>query len=101
MRRRDNVFASADPGPATRTLETQLIEQAARELDTGPAACALVTSTAADIKAARTTRTRSIGYAKTPDERASLSVAGAEAIIPTMAELALRIRARGHTGPRL
>jgi beta-phosphoglucomutase-like phosphatase (HAD superfamily) len=88
------VFASADLGSAPQMLKAQLIEEAARELGADLAACALVTSTAADFEATRTTGTHSVGYAKTPDERAHLSAAGAEAVISTMADLALRLRAR-------
>jgi phosphoglycolate phosphatase-like HAD superfamily hydrolase len=47
-----------------------------------------------DVQAARLARVHSIGYASKPGKRERLSEAGAGAIINSLADLALRLRAR-------
>jgi len=47
-----------------------------------------------DVQGARLARVHSIGYASKPGKRERLSEAGAGAIINSLADLALRFRAR-------
>jgi beta-phosphoglucomutase-like phosphatase (HAD superfamily) len=63
-------------------------------LKTIPDDCLHVTSSPADINAAQAAGTPSIGYARTPDDAAHLVDAGASAVVYSLAELALRLRAR-------
>jgi beta-phosphoglucomutase-like phosphatase (HAD superfamily) len=85
------VFAPTSDSQTRETAVLQLIAEAAGKLGANPADCALITSTAVDIEAARTAGAHSIGYAKTPDECNLLADAGA--VIGTMADLTLRLRA--------
>jgi myo-inositol-1(or 4)-monophosphatase len=56
--------------------------------------CALVTATAATFKEARQAGLATIGYATTPDARRELVSAGAGTVLPSLADLTLRLRAR-------
>lgn len=89
----DLVLARDRPNPLISGAE--LIESVFSHLDAAPAACALVTPSAVALRAARRAGTHTIGYAREPDGREALAVAGADAIIPSLADLVLRLRARG------
>ena len=62
-------------------------------LEASPDRCLLVTCSTADIKAAQAAEAPSIGYARTPDDTAHLVDAGATALVYSMADVALRLRA--------
>jgi beta-phosphoglucomutase-like phosphatase (HAD superfamily) len=84
----------------THDLFTQItviavsVADAINFLEATPDRCLLVTSSTADIKAAQAARAPSIGYARTPDDAAHLVDAGATAFIYSMADVALKLRAR-------
>ncbi len=63
-------------------------------LDAEPGECTLVGDSVSDIQAARLASVHSIGYANEPGKRESFTAAGAGAIIDSLADLALRLRAR-------
>lgn len=86
------VIARTSTALATPTQSQ--IEQAARELDALPSACAVLTAIPIDIDAARYVGALSIGYAKTSDVRDDLANAGADSIVHNLADLALRLRVR-------
>jgi phosphoglycolate phosphatase len=71
-----------------------LIEKTLAALGTEPAACALVGDSTTDIEAARLVGVPSIGYANRPGKHASLAVVGADAIVSSLADLVLVLRAR-------
>jgi phosphoglycolate phosphatase len=71
-----------------------LIRLAIGELDTRSSACALVGDSPTDIQAAHAAGVHSIGYAKTSRDIDHLVDSGAGAIILSLADLALRLRAR-------
>jgi beta-phosphoglucomutase-like phosphatase (HAD superfamily) len=73
------------------------IAEAASTLEAAPVDCLLITSSAADIKAARTAGTPSIGYARTRDDAAHLVDAGATAFVYSVTDVALSLR--GHAIP--
>jgi myo-inositol-1(or 4)-monophosphatase len=77
-------------------LETrhQVITDTIQALRAQPDQCALVTASAAGIETARSTGTQLIGYATTPTTSDRLTAAGATCIIPSLADLTLRLRAR-------
>jgi beta-phosphoglucomutase-like phosphatase (HAD superfamily) len=75
------------------TIVTSLIGEAVTALDASPAECAVITSFPSDIQAARAAGVPSIGYAKMPDNADRLKVSGAGALVTSMANLALRLRA--------
>jgi phosphoglycolate phosphatase len=86
------VAARTGHDPAILKPSSYLIRQAASELGTVPSACALVGDSPSDIAAARSAQAPSIGYTATPEGTQQLLVAGADAIITTMAELAKGLR---------
>ena len=74
------------------TVVAASIGEAASTLEASPADCLVITSSLADIEAARVAGAPSIGYARTPDDAAHLVDAGAIAFVYSMAALALRLR---------
>jgi phosphoglycolate phosphatase len=79
-----------------------LIDQAANKLSTRASTCVVIGDSRTDIESARRAGAPSIGYARTPIDGERLTAAGADAIVLSMADLALRLRARvtnrGQTG---
>jgi len=71
-----------------------MIEDAIGALGATPAECAFITASPAGVDAAHTVGTQPIGYARTPADREHLAEAGATCIIPSLADLTLRLRAR-------
>jgi beta-phosphoglucomutase-like phosphatase (HAD superfamily) len=69
------------------------IGEAASALEASPADCLLITSSPADIEAARAAGTPTIGYARTTDAVAYLVGAGVIAFVYSMADLTLSLRA--------
>lgn len=70
------------------------IAEAATALEAAPVDCLLITSSPADIEAAQAAGTPTIGYARTPNDATPLANAGATAVVYSMADIALRLRAR-------
>jgi phosphoglycolate phosphatase len=98
------VISSSSPAEARRYLDAHdllnrvavvaaSIGEAASTLETSAVDCVIITSSPADIEAARAAGTPSIGYARTPDDAARLVDAGAATFVYSMADVALRIRA--------
>ena len=75
------------PGP-------HLIQDTIRSLGASPAECALITASVASIYTAQNAGTQSIGYATEPSTSERLTDAGARCVIPSLADLTLRLRAR-------
>jgi myo-inositol-1(or 4)-monophosphatase len=71
-----------------------LLEDAIHALGATPAECALITATETGIETACGIGAHAIGYATTPATAERLTAAGAEATIPSLADLTLRLRAR-------
>ena len=71
-----------------------LVEDAIGALGTTPAECALITASPAGIDAAHGIGAQAIGYARIPADREHLADAGATCVIPSLADLTLRLRAR-------
>jgi myo-inositol-1(or 4)-monophosphatase len=72
---------------------THLVDEAIGNLGP-PSTCALVTATAEAIYAATSSHAHTIGYARAPGTRERLSAAETETVIPSLADLVLRLRAR-------
>ena len=87
----------ARTGPDTGKLKPSphFIEAAAAGLAAAPADCAVVGDSPADIRAARAAGSPAIGYAAAPSDRARLAAAGADAIVSSLSDLALALRATG------
>ena len=71
-----------------------LIDRAANKLGTHASTCVVIGGSRTDIESAYRAGAPSIGYARTPVDSERLTAAGAEAIVLSMADLALRLRAR-------
>ena len=88
------VVARTSHDPALLKPSPHLITQAVEALDAEPGECTLVGDSVTDVQGARLAGVHSIGYANQPGQRERLSEAGAGAIINSLADLALRFRAR-------
>jgi HAD superfamily hydrolase (TIGR01549 family) len=88
------VVARTHHDPAHLKPSPHLITQAVDALGAEPSECTLVGDSVTDIQGARLANVQSIGYANEPGKRERLTTAGAAAIINSLADLALRLRAR-------
>jgi myo-inositol-1(or 4)-monophosphatase len=88
------VIATGSYPPGHLQTLAHLVEDAIGELSATPAESALITASAAGIDAAHGVGAQVIGYARTPADREHLAQAGATCIIPSLADLTLRLRAR-------
>ena len=88
------VVARTSHDPALLKPSPYLITQTVEALDAEPGECTLVGDSVTDIQGARLAGVQSIGYANQPGQRERLSEAGAGATINSLADLALKIRAR-------
>jgi phosphoglycolate phosphatase len=88
------VVARTGNDPGLLKPNPHLITQAVDALDAEPGECTLVGDSVTDIQGARLASVHSIGYANEPGKRERLTHAGAGAIINSLADLTLRLRAR-------
>ena len=87
------VVARTSHDPALLKPNPHLIDEAVRGLDADPAATTLVGDSFTDIEAAHRANVVSIGYANKPGKRERMALLRAGAVITSMADLALAIRA--------
>jgi HAD superfamily hydrolase (TIGR01662 family) len=90
----DFVSARTSPDPNLLKPNPHLLHQALTELAAQPNECVLVGDQTTDMQAARRTGIDSIGYANKPGKTDSLAQAGATAVVTSLAELVLPLRAR-------
>ena len=90
----DYISARTSPDPALLKPHPHLLQQAITELDAPHNECVLVGDQPTDMQAARTTGIDSIGYANKPGKTHTLAQAGATAVVTSLAELVLPLRAR-------
>jgi phosphoglycolate phosphatase-like HAD superfamily hydrolase len=88
------VIGRTSPDPASLKPSPHLIEKAISELNGDPAMSVLVGDSLTDIEAAHRAGIASIGYANKPGKRERMIQAGAGAVITSMADLTLSLRAR-------
>jgi beta-phosphoglucomutase-like phosphatase (HAD superfamily) len=88
------VIAPGSYPPGHLQTLAHLVEDAIGAFATTPAECALITASPVGIDAAHSVGAHVIGYARTPDDREHLVRAGATCMIPSLADLTLRLRAR-------
>ncbi len=88
------VIAPGSYPPGHLQTLTHLVEDTIGALATTPAECAFITASPPGIEAGHGVGTHVIGYARTPADREHLAEAGATCIIPSLADLTLRLRAR-------
>lgn len=87
------VAARTSPNPSLLKPDPHLITEAVHCLDATPAASTLVGDSFTDIEAAHRAKVASIGYANRPGKRVRMTQLQAGAVITSMAELALSLRA--------
>ncbi len=88
------VIARTNHDPALLKPSPHLITQAVDALDAEPGECTLVGDSVSDIQAARVAQVHSVGYANEPGKRGLFTEAGTGAIINSLAELVLSLRAQ-------
>ena len=88
------MVARTSHDPALLKPSPHLITQAVEALDAQPGECTLVGDSVTDVQGARLASVQSIGFANKPGKRERLGEAGAGATINSLADLALRFRAR-------
>lgn len=88
------VSARTSHDPALLKPSPHLIEQAMTGLGAPPAECVLVGDTTTDMQATRLAGIDSIGYANKAGKHDSLAAAGAAAVVSSLADLVLPLRAR-------
>lgn len=89
------IVARTSPDPALLKPSPYLIDEAVRGLDADPAATVLVGDSFTDIEAAHRANVASIGYANQPGKRERMTQLEAGAVISSMGDLALGLRAFG------
>jgi beta-phosphoglucomutase-like phosphatase (HAD superfamily) len=87
------VVARTRHDPTLLKPDPYLIDEAVRGLDAAPARSALVGDSFTDIEAAHSAGVASIGYANKPGKRARMTELEAGAVITSMADLVLSLRA--------
>ena len=88
------VVARTSHDPSLLKPSPYLIDEAAGGLDAAPAATALVGDSFTDIEAAHSAGVASIGYANKPGKLEHMAQLQAGAVITSMADVALMLRAR-------
>ncbi len=88
------VAARTGPDPTILKPSPHLVREAASALGESQSTCTVVGDSQSDIQSARAAGALSIGYARTNADADYLADAGADAVILTLADLALRLRAR-------
>jgi phosphoglycolate phosphatase len=87
------VVARTSHDPALLKPSPHLINEAVRGLDADPGSAALVGDSFTDIEAAHSANVASIGYANKPGKQERMTQLQAGAVITSMADLALSLRA--------
>ncbi len=95
----DLIAARTSPDPALLKPSPHFISQAITGLRAQPGECVLIGDSTTDIQAANRAGIASIGYANRPGKPASLTAAGATAVVTSLADLVLPIRARAWPLP--
>jgi phosphoglycolate phosphatase len=90
----DHVAARTTPDPALLKPSPHLLTQAMTALDADPAGCVIIGDSITDIQAARAVGIASIGYANKPGKLDAFTAEGATAVITSLADLVLPLRAR-------
>ncbi|MGI8452204.1 MAG: HAD family hydrolase [Streptosporangiaceae bacterium] len=88
------VIARTSADPSLLKPSPHLLDQAVTANSAEPVECTLVGDQVTDIFATHEAGTHSIGYANKPGKTHSLADAGADAVITSLAQLALALRAR-------
>jgi phosphoglycolate phosphatase len=96
----DLIAARTSPNPALLKPSPHFISQAITGLGAQLGECVLIGDSTTDIQAASRAGIASIGYANRPGKPASLTAAGATAIVTSLADLVLPIRARAWPLPK-
>jgi HAD superfamily hydrolase (TIGR01509 family) len=83
----DVIVGRTDPDPRLLKPHPHLVLRALDALHGDPATSAFIGDSTSDIQSAKAAGTHSVGYANKPDKYDRLRLAGADALVTTMAEL--------------
>ena len=89
-----NVYTLNGDSPEHGWVNADLLRTTITALDASTSDCAIITATAATIKDASDAGLATIGYAAMPGTDQQLTAAGADSLLPSLADLTLRLRAR-------
>jgi HAD superfamily hydrolase (TIGR01509 family) len=90
----DLISARTSSDPALLKPSPHLLNQAITGLSAAPAECVIIGDSVTDIQAARIAGIASIGYANKPGKHDDFTAEGATAIVTSLADLVLPLRAR-------
>ncbi len=90
----DTIAARTSPDPALLKPSPHLIRAAVAQIAAAPGQCILIGDQPSDIHAANQAGTPAIGYASRPGRHTELTDAGAAAIVTSLADLVLPLRAQ-------
>jgi beta-phosphoglucomutase-like phosphatase (HAD superfamily) len=93
------IAARTSPDPTLLKPSPHFIEQAITGLGAPPSECVLIGDSTTDIQAANRAGIDSIGYANRPGKQAHLTATGAAAVVTSLADLVLPLRARARPLP--
>ncbi len=89
-----HVYALDSGGRASGYVGADLLGETVSALEVKPSDCAVITAIAATVHDAHNSGLATIGYAATPSAGQQLTNAGADSLLPSLADLTLRLRAR-------
>jgi phosphoglycolate phosphatase len=89
----DLISARTSPDPALLKPSPHLLTQAITGLNAEPAECVIIGDSITDIQAARLAGIASIGYANRPGKYDDFTAEGATAVVTSLADLVLPLRA--------
>jgi beta-phosphoglucomutase-like phosphatase (HAD superfamily) len=89
-----NIYTLNGDSPEYVWVNANLLRSAITALGASSSDCAIITATAATIKDARDVGLATVGYAAMPGIDQQLTAAGADSLLPSLADLTLRLRAR-------
>jgi myo-inositol-1(or 4)-monophosphatase len=89
-----HVYTLNSDSPGQTWVGGQLLRDTISALGASPSDCALITATPATIHDAQDIGLPAIGYALTLEADQRLTAAGTEVLLPSLADLTLRLRAR-------
>jgi len=83
----DTIAARIEPDPTLMKPNPHLVLRALNQLRARPTAAVLIGDSTTDVDSARAAGVPCVGYANKPGKRQRLTLAGADALVTTMAEL--------------
>ena len=90
----NHVYILNGSSPEHERISSDLLRSTISALNASPSGCAIITANAATIRDASDAGLATIGYTAMPGTDQQLTAAGAHSLLPSLADLTLRLRAR-------